>query len=84
VTLVSCIVPLAAGIYWKRATSAAAMISVVMGLVSWGIAEWVAADATVPPQLVGLAFSALGMGLGALLPADPAHGHAPAEKRAHG
>jgi SSS family solute:Na+ symporter len=78
VTLVSCIVPLAAGIYWKRATPAAAMISVVMGLVSWGIAELVAADATVPPQLVGLAFSALGMGLGALVPAERA------EQRAHG
>jgi SSS family solute:Na+ symporter len=78
VTLVSCIVPLAAGIYWKRATPAAAMISVVMGLVSWGIAELVAADATVPPQLVGLAFSALGMGLGALIPAERA------EQRAHG
>jgi SSS family solute:Na+ symporter len=78
VTLVSCIVPLAAGIYWKRATTAAAMISVVLGLVSWGIAELVAADATVPPQLVGLAFSALGMVLGAYLPV------ARREHRAHG
>ena len=68
VTLVSCIVPLAAGIYWKRATNAGAMLSVVFGLVSWGIAELVAADATLPPQLVGLAFSLLGMGLGALVP----------------
>jgi solute:Na+ symporter, SSS family len=68
VTLVSCIVPLAAGIYWKRADAAGAMLSVVFGLVSWGIAELVAAEATVPPQLVGLAFSALGMGLGSLVP----------------
>ena len=68
VTLVSCIVPLAAGIYWKRADVAGAMLSVVFGLVSWGIAELVAAEATVPPQLVGLAFSALGMGLGSLVP----------------
>ncbi|HVJ23826.1 MAG TPA: sodium:solute symporter family protein, partial [Burkholderiales bacterium] len=57
VTLVSCIVPLAAGIYWKRATTPGAMLSVVFGLVSWTIAEAVAADATVPPQLVGLGFS---------------------------
>jgi solute:Na+ symporter, SSS family len=70
VTLVSCIVPLAAGIYWKRATPGAAMISVLLGLVSWGIAEAVATDATVPPQLVGLAFSLLGMVLGAYLPAS--------------
>jgi SSS family transporter len=68
VTLVSCIVPLAAGIYWKRATNVGAMLSVVFGLVSWGIAEMVAADATVPPQLVGLAFSIFGMALGSLVP----------------
>jgi SSS family solute:Na+ symporter len=68
VTLVSCIVPLAAGIYWKRANNVGAMLSVVFGLVSWGIAEMVAADATVPPQLVGLAFSILGMALGSLVP----------------
>src|SRR3954468_10129210 len=51
VTLVSCIVPLTAGIYWKRANSVGAMVSVVLGLASWGIAEMVAGDATVPPQL---------------------------------
>ena len=68
VTLVSCIVPLAAGIYWKRATNVGAALSVVFGLVSWGLAELVAADATVPPQLAGLAFSILGMLLGSLVP----------------
>jgi SSS family solute:Na+ symporter len=68
VTLVSCIVPLAAGIYWKRATTVGAMISVVFGLLSWGIAELMAPDATIPPQLVGLAFSLLGMLLGSLVP----------------
>jgi SSS family solute:Na+ symporter len=69
VTLVSCVVPLAAGIYWARANSAGAVLSVGLGLVSWLIAEATAADATVPPQLVGLAFSALGMVLGSFLPA---------------
>jgi solute:Na+ symporter, SSS family len=68
VTLVSCIVPLAAGIYWKRATVPGAMLSVILGLVSWGIAELVAPEATVPPQLVGLGFSLLGMLLGSLVP----------------
>jgi SSS family transporter len=67
VTLVSCVVPLAAGIYWKRASTVGAMFSVVLGLVSWGIAELVAADATIPPQLVGLVFSLLGMFLGSLV-----------------
>jgi SSS family solute:Na+ symporter len=76
VTLVSCVVPLAAGIYWKRATNAGAMLSVVFGLVSWGIAELTAADATVPPQFVGLAFSLLGMVLGSFVPRPVgAHAH---------
>lgn len=68
VTLVSCIVPLAAGIYWKRASGAGATFSVLFGLLSWGIAELTAPEATVPPQLVGLAFSLLGMLLGSLVP----------------
>ena len=68
VTLVSCIVPLAAGIYWKRATNVGAMFSVVLGLASWTVAELAAPDATVPPQFVGLAFSLLGMVLGSFVP----------------
>ena len=68
VTLVSCVVPLAAGIYWKRASVVGAMFSVALGLVSWGIAELIAPDATIPPQLIGLAFSLLGMFLGSLVP----------------
>jgi SSS family transporter len=68
VTLVSCVVPLAAGIYWKRATNAGAMLSVVFGLVAWGVAELSAGDATIPPQLLGLAFSIFGMLAGSLAP----------------
>jgi SSS family solute:Na+ symporter len=69
VTLVSCIVPLAAGIYWKRANIPGAILSVVFGLVSWTIAEWTTTDNTViPAQLVGLGFSIVGMVLGSLVP----------------
>jgi Na+/proline symporter len=79
VTLVSSIVPLAAGIFWKRANVAGAMLSVLFGLLSWSIAEWVAPEATVPPQLVGLGFSILGMALGSLVPrastAPATHSH---------
>ena len=78
VTLVSCIVPLAAGIYWKRANNAGAMLSVLFGLASWTIAELTAPEATVPPQFVGLAFSLLGMVLGSYVPrpvSAPAHRH---------
>jgi len=80
VTLVSCIVPLAAGIYWKRATNLGAMLAVVFGLVSWTIAEWATTPETVmPAQLTGLAFSLVGMVLGSLVPqpaaAPAAHHH---------
>jgi SSS family solute:Na+ symporter len=73
VTLVSCVVPLAAGIYWKRANATGAALSVLLGLGSWLVAEAVAADATVPPQFIGLAGSLFGMIMGALVPrAQPA------------
>ncbi|MGH8697668.1 MAG: sodium:solute symporter family protein [Burkholderiales bacterium] len=61
VTLVSCIVPLAAGVFWKRATAQGALFSIVLGLLSWVAMELFAADALWPPQLVGLAFSIAGM-----------------------
>jgi len=62
-------VPLAAGIYWKRATNVGAMLSVVFGLVSWTIAEWATTEATImPAQLTGLGFSIVGMVLGSLVP----------------
>ena len=85
VTLVSCIVPLAAGIYWRRANSAGAMLSVILGMGAWLVAEAVAGDATVPPALAGLLFSAFGMGMGSILPHERAahalhgehHGHKP-------
>ena len=86
VTLVSCIVPLAAGIYWRRANVPGAVLSVVFGLGSWTLAEWVAADATLPPQLVGLAFSVFGMLMGAFSPHEhaAAHTHGPHASPAHG
>jgi Na+/proline symporter len=68
VTLVSCVVPLAAGIFWKRANNAGATLAVAFGLAAWLAAEALAADATVPPQFVGLAASLLGMVLGSSVP----------------
>jgi len=56
------------------------VLSAVFGLAAWAIAALTAADATVPPALVGLAFSIFGMALGSLLPrpapaAQPHHAH---------
>jgi SSS family solute:Na+ symporter len=79
VTLVSAFVPLAAGIFWKRANNTGAILSAVFGLVAWLIADFTAPDATVPSPLVGLLFSILGMVLGAFVPRErpqphPQHG----------
>jgi Na+/proline symporter len=73
VTLVAALVPLAAGIFWKRASNNGAIASSLLGLVSWVIAAYTASEATVPPPLVGLAFSLFGMVAGSLLPRPLAH-----------
>src|SRR4051812_22862767 len=73
VTLVAALVPLAAGIFWKRSSNTGAILSSLFGLVSWVIAAFTAPDATVPPPLVGLAFSLFGMVAGSLLPRPLAH-----------
>jgi len=70
-------VPLAAGIFWKRANTVGATLSMLFGLGAWAVAELTAAEATVPPPLIGLAFSILGMVLGSLLPRERALPHAP-------
>jgi Na+/proline symporter len=79
ITLVSCIVPLAAGIYWHRATAQGALVSILLGLVTWIGMEIFAAEAIWPPQLVGLGFSILGMAVGsyASRPPHPHDAHGP-------
>jgi len=76
VTLVGAFVPLAAGIFWKRANTVGASLSMLFGLGAWAVAELTAAEATVPPPLIGLAFSLLGMVLGSLVPRERALQHA--------
>jgi Na+/proline symporter len=75
VTLVAALVPLAAGIFWKRANNTGAVLSASFGLVAWLIAAFTASDATVPPALVGLGFSLLGMVMGAFVPREQAATH---------
>ncbi|HEX6265643.1 MAG TPA: sodium:solute symporter family protein [Burkholderiales bacterium] len=67
VTLVSAFAPLLLGLYWKRSTTFGALVAVVAGLASWILMELVAPEALVPPQLVGLGVSLLGMVSGSLL-----------------
>jgi SSS family solute:Na+ symporter len=66
VTLVSAFAPLVLGLYWKRSTTSGALLAVVLGLSTWVLMEAVAPEALVPPQLVGMAFSFLGMVVGSL------------------
>lgn len=68
VTLVAAFTPLAFGLFWRRATPQGAMMSLVFGLLAWGIAELTAADALIPPQIVGLGASIFGMVLGSIAP----------------
>ena len=68
VTLVGAFVPLVAGIYWRRASTQGALVSALAGLAVWVICESFFADAVVPPQMVGLFASFLGLVLGSLAP----------------
>ncbi|MBI4290198.1 MAG: sodium:solute symporter family protein [Betaproteobacteria bacterium] len=75
VTLVSCIVPLAFGLYWKRANVQGATLSVILGLGSWLAMEFLSPNAAMPPQLVGLLFSVFGMLFGSIAMRAPGHPH---------
>ena len=61
VVLATSFVPLAAGLFWRRATAPGAFWSAVAGLALWLAAEAAVPDAWVPPVLLGLAASATGM-----------------------
>lgn len=67
ITLVAAFVPLLFGVYWSRATPMGGLLAVVFGLVSWLMAEFVFTKGIVPPQMVGLIASFIGMFVGSLL-----------------
>ena len=63
-SLVSLFVPLMAGLYWKRATEAGALLSIGLGMTVWLVVESTASD--FPPILFGLAASGIGMLVGSV------------------
>ncbi len=69
VTLVGAIVPLFAGLFWKRANEGAALLSIALGIGVWVLCEIVAPEGTTacPPQLAGFAAAALGMVAGGFI-----------------
>lgn len=69
ITLVMAFVPLACGVYWKRATNQGALLSIFLGLVTWlSILIFGPEDPLIPAQFAGLFASIAGMVMGSLLP----------------
>ena len=66
VVLVSSFVPLAAGLFWKRATARGAHAAIAAGLAVWIAMEALAGDSWLPPPLAGLLASAAAMAAGSL------------------
>src|SRR5690606_36929872 len=64
VTLAGAFVPLAAGLFWKRANNLGAALAIVLGLATWLLLEATVPEGDIEPQLFGLAASALGMLVG--------------------
>ncbi len=83
VTLVMAFVPLAAGVYWRRANTQGAMGASIMGALVWLAAEKFGGDSEIPPQLIGFAASLVFMVLGSLAPQIISnHGHPVAHRNA--
>jgi solute:Na+ symporter, SSS family len=69
VTLAGAFVPLFFGAFWARATTQGALAANIGGVTAWLLVEILVGDASlVPPQLIGLGVSILGMIAGSLLP----------------
>jgi Na+/proline symporter len=69
VTLVAAFVPLVAGLYWTRATTQGALLSIGTGLGTWIALELSGTpDQVWPPQLVGFLVASIAMVMGSLIP----------------
>lgn len=68
VTLVGAFVPLAAGLYWPRATTQGAIFSIGLGLAAWLLFTATSAGTAFPAQLAGLLMAVFGMLAGSLAP----------------
>ena len=72
VTLVAAFVPLIAGLYWKRATTTGALLSIVFGMGTWVVFEVTSPDGLIPPQLGGFLAAVVWMVIGSLV-TRPSH-----------
>lgn len=71
ITLAGVFVPLAAGLFWRKASNLGATLSIGMGLGSWLLVEFTLPELAYEPQFVGLAFSLIGMIAGSYLSPNP-------------
>jgi Na+/proline symporter len=71
ITLAGAFVPLAAGLFWRRASNLGASLSIFFGLGVWLMLEISGAEFIVEPQLIGLVFSLAGMILGSYISPNP-------------
>jgi solute:Na+ symporter, SSS family len=85
ITLAGAFVPLAAGLFWKRANNLGATLAIVLGLGTWLLFELFIPEGDIEPHLFGLIASIAGMLVGGLFgPKNPhwphaGHHHAAAE-----
>jgi SSS family transporter len=68
VPLVGAFVPLAFGLYWSKATTQGAVLSIFLGLLSWLVFLATPLGEVLPAQGVGLLVAALSMVVGSLSP----------------
>ena len=68
-SLVSLFVPLTAGLFWKRANTLGALVSAVLGMAVWLVAEILGTET--PSIVWGFGASVLGMAASFLRPATP-------------
>ncbi len=69
ITLAGAFVPLFFGVFWKRATNQGALAAIIGGITTWIVIEVLLSEKSlIPPQLIGLGVSIIGMVAGSLLP----------------
>ena len=68
ITLAAAFVPLVFGLYWSKATSQGAVVSIVVGVSSWLIAKNFFPSEIWPPQLLGMVLGLFSMIIASLLP----------------
>lgn len=75
ITLAGAFVPLAAGLFWKKASNLGAGLAISFGLITWIILEITDVQGPVPPQLLGVIAATIGMIIGSYMSPNRAHGH---------